>query len=126
MSLVVRDDGLTRGVGLVACGIDGLVGRGVDATSTGPGALGAQLEAVVFRPDIGAHDHGYFILRRRTVSRLEKYLKNRQPSLLITCDADDKFISQIEELLGKKFDLSHPVYSVAHIKAYDIKYMFGN
>ena len=81
----------------------------------------------LYFPDIGAHDHGYFILRRgQSVSRLEKYLKNRQPSLLITCDADDKFISQIEELLGKKFDLSHPVYSVAHIKVYDIKYVFGN
>lgn len=88
------------------------------------GVQPSYLYLPLYFPDIGPHDHGYFILRRRTVSRLEKYLKNRQPSLLITCDADDKFISQIEELLGKKFDLSHPVYSVAHIKVYDIKSLF--
>jgi hypothetical protein len=79
----------------------------------------------IYFPDIGPHDEGHFILRRAVLdSRLEKYMKKRRPSLLITCDADYNFISRIERVLGKKLELGDPVYSENHVKVYDIKYLF--
>lgn len=54
-------------------------------------------------------------------SRLQDFLKNRQPSLLITRDGDDEFQSRIEALLGKRIRLDRPLHTEDTIKIYVIE-----
>ena len=81
----------------------------------------------LYYPAIGPHDIGHFIYYRHvgmSNQRLQKYLNNQHPSLLITCENDQALVSQIEHIQGKPFGLSRPIHIEGHIEVYDIRYMF--
>ena len=79
--------------------------------------------------DIGPHDVGHFIYYQHvgmSNQRLKKYLDTKHPSLLITCKQDQDLVLHIEHILGKPFNLSHPIHTQGRIDVYDIGNMFQN
>jgi hypothetical protein len=83
----------------------------------------------LYYPGIGPHDVGHFIYYQHvgmSNQRLKKYLDTKHPSLLITCKQDQDLVLHIEHILGKPFNLSHPIHTQGRIDVYDIGNMFQN
>lgn len=81
----------------------------------------------LYYPGIGPHDVGHFIYYPHvgmSDQRLRKYLDNQHPSLLITCKRDQDLVLHIERILGKPFNLSHPIHTQGRIDVYDIGNVF--
>lgn len=77
----------------------------------------------LYHPDIGAHDIGHFIYYQHcgmSDARLENYLRNRRPSLFITCDRDHNLQSKIERVWGGKTITDNLIHTEGEISIYKL------
>jgi 4-amino-4-deoxy-L-arabinose transferase-like glycosyltransferase len=83
----------------------------------------------LYYPGVGPHDVGHFIYYSHvgmSNERIQKYLNNQHPSLLITSKNDQELVLRVENILGRPFGLREPVHSEGPIHVYDIRHMFQN
>jgi hypothetical protein len=73
----------------------------------------------LYFPEIGSRR--YIIKYTVKDSDIQRFLKSRRPSLLITCDDDDLVQARLENLLGTKFGEDMLIHTENYIKVYDIK-----
>lgn len=77
----------------------------------------------IFFPEIGKHDESYFIYAwcaGMSTERFHLFLRDHRPSIVITCDDDNKLIAETESMIGSVIDGQSLIKSIGEIKIYDI------